>query len=136
MARRVLVEQRALGRLEQVEQGAAVAAGAVTDGRRATWATASGDSAVVRNVCRPRIRSRCSCHVTPRSPRHTSPLCAMPECDHTQLCWLGSTAHGDVVGEPDALAAGDADHPVERHARSLHHAHRLVAADQRAPCGP
>ena len=39
--------------------------------------------------------------------------------------------HRDVVGEADALAAGDADHPLERHAGGLHHAHRLVAADER-----
>ena len=38
------------------------------------------------------MRSRCSCHVTPRSPRQTSSLGTIAVCDHTQLCWLGSTA--------------------------------------------
>ena len=37
------------------------------------------------------IRAFCSCHVTPRSPRHTSPDWAIWPCDHTQLCWLGYT---------------------------------------------
>src|SRR6185295_20279889 len=42
----------------------------------------------------------------------------------------GQHGHGDVVGEPDPLAAGHADHPLGWHTGGLHHAHRLVAADQ------
>ena len=112
---RVLVEQRALGRLEQVEQRAAVTAGALARRTRSrTCCTASGVSAVARNVCSPRIRSCCSCHVTPRSPRQASPLWAISVCDHTQLCWLGQHRHRDVVGQAHPLAAGDADHPLDR----------------------
>ena len=43
---------------------------------------------------------------------HTSPLWAIWWCDHTQLCWLGSTDTVTPPTEIDPLAAGHADHPV------------------------
>ena len=38
--------------------------------------------------------------------------------------------HAHAAAEVDRLAAGDGDHPIERHARRLHDADLLVAADE------
>ena len=68
------------------------------------------------------IRSCCSCHVTPRSPMHTSSALGHLRCATRRSCaGSGRTVTVTSCGG-DPLAAGDADHPLGRHAGCLHHA--------------
>ena len=134
VARRVLVQQRCprasrTGRAARRRRPRSLCP--TSDASRCS--TASGvERGASGSGCSSRIRSCCSCHVTPRSPRHTSPrLRHLRRATRRSSAGSGSTETEHVVAEVDPLAAGDADHPVDRHAGCLHHPHRLVAADQR-----
>ena len=94
-------------------------------GDRTTHVTVQSRSACASSA----KRACCSCHVSPRSPMQTSPACFICRCDHTHECWLGYTDTVTVSDSAIGLAARDADHLVDGNARLLHHADRLVAAD-------
>jgi hypothetical protein len=126
----VLVEDRAVRRLEQEEERPAVAA----------WAVAGKGAEQVLD--RRRIEGRG--HVLGQR-RHPHLLLLERDAQLTQADGVGglhalvgphaavqARVHRDphVVAEVDGLPAGDAHHPLGRHPRLLEHPDRLVAPDE------
>ena len=127
----VLVEQRAVGGLDHVHQGAAVAPVTLVAGPEMAH----------------RLRGQLGVEVGQQLFHPLLPLLPRdPEVAEAHLVRLvhlgmapdarvqaGVHLHADPVTEFDRLATGNADHLVERHPGLFHDPYRLVAADDGGP---